>query len=150
MERNTNPYTPPTVSDQQVPSETMSTKHRGPLLYFAISGIFGAALAIPLLTPRSLAVEDDPNPIGYLLILISFPVGGLAYRLRSRRWAIDETVRPRQRRACWATLLLPLTAAIFTGMRAQGLHITILCLIVSLTLIAGILVSGQRRGQNMA
>ena len=146
MEQDANPYIPPTFSSPQ----TTATNHRGPLIYFAIAGIAGAALAIPLIVPRSLAVEDDPNPIGYLLILICVPVGGMVYRFRSRKWPIDVTVLQRQRKACLATLLLPLTIAILTGMRAQGLHMTILSAMVSLILMAGILVSGQRRGRIMA
>lgn len=150
MEQDTNPYSPPIKRAEQMRSQTMATQNRGPLLYFAFAGIIGAALAIPLIVPRSLAFTDDANPIGYLVILFSFPVGGLIYRIRSRNWPMDETVRQRQRTACFATLLLPLTVAILTGMRAQGLHMTILCGIVSMVLMAGILVSGKRRSRNMA
>ena len=150
MEQDANPYLPPVNGAAQDPSTTKATQHRGPLLYFALAGIIGAALAIPLIVPRSLAAKDDPNPVGYLLILFSFPVGGLVYRFRSRKWPIDETVRQRQRSACFATLLLPLTVAILTGMRAQGLQMTVLAGIVSLVLAAAILVSGQRRSRNMA
>lgn len=122
----------------------------GPLLYFAGAGIIAAVMAIPLIVPRSLAVKDDPNPISYLLILISFPVGGLVYRLRSRQWPIDSTVRKRQVTACCASLLLPLAVAFLTGMRGQGLDMTILSGIVSLIFMSGVLISGQRRGRNVA
>jgi len=138
------------TEDVASPQEARPKQHRGPLLYFALAGIVGATLAIPLIVPQSMEVKDDPNPIGYLLILFSFPVGGLIYRLRSRRWPIDGTVRHRQGMACFATLLLPITIALMTGMRAQGFHMTILSGLVSLVLIAGILVSGRRRGRNKA
>lgn len=150
MEQDANPYLPPVNGAAQDSSTTKAMQHRGPLLYFALAGIIGAALATPLTVPKSLAAKDDPNPVGYLLILIGFPVGGLVYRFRSRKWPIDATVRQRQRTACFATLLLPLTVAILTGMRAQGLHMTVLAGIVSLVLVAAILVSGQRRNRNMA
>ena len=150
MEHFTNPYSPPTGDLAQEPSNKRSKRHRGPVLYFALAGIIGAALAIPLIVPKSLSVTDDPNPIGYLLIIVSFPVGGLIYRLRSRKWPIDMTVRLRQLWACFATLLLPTTLAVFTGMRGQGLHMTILSAGVSLIFMAAILISGQRRGRNMA
>jgi peptidoglycan/LPS O-acetylase OafA/YrhL len=150
MEQDGNPYSLPIKSAEQMRSQAMATQHRGPLRYFAFAGVIGAALAIPLIVPRSLAVTDDPNPVGYLVILLSFPIGGLIYRLRSRNWPIDETVIQRQRAACFATLLLPFTVALLTGVRAQGLHMTILSGIVSLVLMAGILVSGDRRDRNMS
>ena len=85
MEQETNPYLLPIDETILTPSPIRAKQHRGPLLYFALSGIIGAASAIPLIVPMSLAVKDDPNPIGYLLILLSFPVGGLVYRIRSRK-----------------------------------------------------------------
>lgn len=145
MEQETNPYLRPTDETTLTPSPIRAKQHGGPLLYFALPGIIGAASAIPLIVPMSLAVKDDPNPIGYLLILLSFPVGGLVYRIRSRKWPIDETVRQRQRTACIATLLLPVAVAFLTGMRAQGFHMTMLSGLASLVIMAAILVSGQRR-----
>lgn len=149
MEQDLTPYSPTISVAAQETLKTRAKQHRGPLLYFALGGILGAASAIPLVVPKSLAVEDDPNPIGYLLILFSFPVGGLIYRIRSRRWPIDGTVRQRQVVACCATLLLPIAVAFLTGMRAQGLGMTLLSGIVSMVLMAGIFLSGQRRGRNM-
>ena len=145
MEQAVNPYLPPSDVDSRTPVARATKNHRGPLLYFAVAGIIAAVMAIPLIVPRSLAVKDDPNPIGYLLILISFPVGGLVYRLRSRGWPIDINVRNRQITACCATLLLPLAVALLTGMRGQGLDMTILSGLVSLILMSGILISGRRR-----
>ena len=142
-----NPYSPPT-KDIASPLEARPKQRRGPLIYFALAGIVGASLAVPLIVPQSMEVKDDPNPIGYLLILFSFPVGGLIYRLRSRRWPIDKTVRHRQVIGCASTLLLPIAIAMMTGMRAQGFDMTILSGLVSLVLIAGILVSGRRRERN--
>ncbi|XZE43834.1 hypothetical protein SH467x_003411 [Pirellulaceae bacterium SH467] len=150
MSYDLNPYAPPKDTDScaQVPPGT--TDRRGPLLYFATAGIIAAIISIPLLLSRSMAVKDDPNPLGYLLILISFPVGGFVYRMRSRKWPVDRTVRNRQINACCATLLLPIAAALLTGMRGQGFHITVLSGMVSLLLMAGILISGLRRSRNVA
>lgn len=150
MEQEANPYTPPKDLGSGLPTVQIAKKHRGPLMYFALAGIAAAILAVPLIVPRSLAVKDNPNPIGYLLVLFSMPVGGLVYRLRSRRWPIDRSARKRQVFACFLTLLLPLTFRLLTGLRGQGMHMTILSGIVSLTLMAGILVSGLRRGRNVA
>lgn len=135
MEQEVNPYSPPTDEIVFKPLRNgPKQQHRRALLYFALAGITGAVLAIPLVVPGSLDPKDDPNPIGYLLSLLSFPAGGLIYRLRSRKWPIDATVRHRQRWACFATLLLPLSVAVMTGMRGQELHMTILSGIVSLIL----------------
>jgi peptidoglycan/LPS O-acetylase OafA/YrhL len=121
MEYDVNPYLPPSDVDSRTLVAPATKNHRGPLLYFAVAGIIAAAMAISLIVPRSLSVKDDPNPIGYLLILLSFRVGGLVYRLRSRGWPIDINVRNRQITACCATLLLPIAVALLTGMRAKGL-----------------------------
>ncbi len=150
MEHDANPYTLPGDVGSELPAIRTAKKHRGPLLYFALAGIATAILAVPLIVPRSLAVKDDPNPIGYLLILLSMPVGGLVYRLRSRKWPIDRTVRKRQITACFATLLLPLSVGLLTGLRGQGLHMTVLSGVVSLTFMTGIFISGLRRGRNVA
>lgn len=148
MERDDQPFKPPSHFDASMPLVSTPRERRGPILYFAVSGIIATILAIPLIVPRSLAVKDDPNPIGYLLILISFPVGGLVYRLRSRGWPVDITVRNRQIKACFATLLLPLTIAMLTGMRGQGFHMTMLSGVVSLILMFSLFLSGQRRDRN--
>lgn len=145
MDRDSNPYSPPNNRGSQTRAESEAKARRGPLLYFVIAAIISVMLAIPLLVPRSLSVKDDPNPVGYLLILLSFPVGGFAYRLRSRKWPIDATVRQRQITACCGTLIIPFTAALLTGMRGQGLHTTVLCALMALILSIGILISGQRR-----
>lgn len=150
MEQEANSNTPPSVMDSRASVVPSAKKHRGPLLYLTLAGIIAVILAIPLIFPRSIAVKDDPNPIGYLLILVSIPVGGFAYRVRSRKWPIDSTVKNRQITACFATLLLPLAVAILTGMRGQGLHMTVLSGVVSLILMSAIIISGQRRGRTVA
>ena len=149
MGQDANPYSPPAGDSAQASLVPIAKQHRGPLIYFAVAGIIAAVAASPLIIPRSMDVKDDPNPIGYLLILISFPVGGVIYRLRSRNWPVDDTVRQRQIIACVATLLLPITASLLTGMRGQGIDMTILSGFVSLILMSGIFVAGKRRGRNI-
>lgn len=148
MDHNKNPYASPRDMETRRAPESTTKDNRGPLLYFAVALIVSVILAIPLIVPKSLAAKDDPNPLGYLLLLISFPVGGLVYRLRSRNWPIDTTVRKRQLIACCATLLLPLSVAAMTGMRGQGFEMTILSGFVSLILMSGIFISGQRRSRS--
>ncbi|MEM8671300.1 MAG: hypothetical protein AAGG48_27510 [Planctomycetota bacterium] len=147
MERDTNPYVTPNEVTQLESLPLRSSNYRGPTMYFAVAGIAGAVLAIPLIVPRSIHVRDDPNAIGYLIIILSFPVGGLIYRIRSRDWPIDETVRRRQLIACAATLLLPFSVAILTGMRAQGFLMAVVSGFISMILMVAIFLSGRRRGR---
>lgn len=149
MSYDVNPYTSPNDLDSHEPVPPKTRERWGPLLYFAIAGVIAIFIASPLPVPKSIAVRDDPNPLGYLLILISFPVGGLVYRVRSRKWPIDKTVRNRQITACCATLLLPIAAALLTGMGGQGLHMTVVGGIVSLVFMASVLISGTRRCRNV-
>lgn len=150
MEHKANPYSPPSAMEPLAAITHTGNRHSGPLLYFAVAGFLAAVISVPLIVPRSLVVKEDPNPIGFLLILSSFPVGGLIYRLRSRDWPIDRTVRRRQIAASCATLLIPAAAASLNGMQGQGLHLTMLSAIVSLALVTGIFISGQRRDRDGA
>jgi peptidoglycan/LPS O-acetylase OafA/YrhL len=143
---DSNPFSPPTPSVSHTASTPKPYPDSGPLPYFSAAMLVGFLLAVPLIVPRSLAVKDDPNPVGYALILLSFPVGGLIYRIRSRNWPIDKTVRRRQIAACFATLLVPPATAFFLGSLGQGPTMAALGGIVSLSLISGILLSGLRRG----
>ena len=145
MNSETNPYVAPKGQPDAISSQAIERQYRGPLLYFAVAGIVGAMLAIPLIVPRSMSVRDDPNPLGYLSILCSFPVGGLVFRIRSRHWPHDPSVSHRQWYACLATLLLPCTVALMTGMGGQGLHMIVLAAFVSLILSSAILLAGRRR-----
>jgi hypothetical protein len=103
------------TTGHESPKACCDRNHRGPLLYFAVGGLVGAAAAVPLVA--AIPITADPNPLGYLLVLLGVPIGGLVYRLRSRHWPIDRGVRPRQIRASLATLLLPGAIAVMTGMR---------------------------------
>jgi hypothetical protein len=128
------------------PEGRCDRNHRGPLLYFAVGGLAGAAAAIPLVA--AIPMSAYPNPLGYLLILLGVPIGGLVYRLRSRHWPIDSGVRSRQIRASLATLLLPGAIAVMTGMRgAKGFGLTFVGALVSASVIVGIFVAGRRRGR---
>ncbi|HUG69296.1 MAG TPA: hypothetical protein VMM76_16210 [Pirellulaceae bacterium] len=139
-----NPYTPPTTTGHEPQPDRTDRNHRGPLLYFALGGLFGAAAAIPLVI--AIPISANPNPLGYLLVLLGVPIGGVVYRFRSRPWPIDHTARVRQIRASLATLLLPGAIAVTTGMRAQGAGLTLVGALVSASVVLGIFVAGRRRG----
>lgn len=150
MSDEENPYRPLEEMRVEPLAVHAGKQHRGPILYFAVAGICAAMLAFPFLIPGSWVVQDDLNPIGLLLVLVSVPAGGLVYRWRSRQWPIDRSVRKRQIAACFSTLLLPAVVAFLTGLRGQGLDMTVLSGVVSLVLMSGILISGTRRSRGVA
>jgi hypothetical protein len=133
------------TTGHKTPTGCCDRNHRGPLLYFAVGGLAGAAAAFPLVA--AIPISADPNPLGYLLVLFGVPIGGVMYRLRSRHWPIDRTVRARQSRASLATLLLPGMIAVLTGMRAEGAGLTFVGALVSASVVVGIFVAGRRRGR---
>lgn len=133
------------TTGHETPAGCCDRDHRGPLLYFAVGGLAGAAAAFPLVA--AIPISADPNPLGYLLVLLGVPIGGLMYRLRSRHWPIDRTIRARQIRASLATLLLPGTIAVLTRMQAEGAGLTLVGALVSASVVVGIFAAGRRRGR---
>ena len=133
------------TTGHEMPAGCCDRNHRGPLLYFAVGGLAGAAAAYPLIA--AIPISADPNPLGYLLVLLGAPMGALVYRLRSRQWPIDRTVRTRQIRASLATLLLPGTIGVLTGMQAEGAGLTFVGALVAASVVVGIFVAGRRRGR---
>ncbi len=142
-----NPYEPPTTIGHEPKTEHSGHNHCGPLLYLAFGGLIGAAAAIPLVA--AIPITADPNPLGYLFALLGVPLGGIIYRLQSRPWPIDQTVRARQIRASLSTLLLPGAIAFMTGMRAQGTGLTLVGTMVSASVVVGIFAAGRRRDRNV-
>jgi hypothetical protein len=112
-------------------------------MFLASGGLLGALAAIPLVV--AIPISADPNPLGYLIVLLGVPIGGLAYRIRSRNYPLDDGARSRLVRYCALPLLLPALIAILTGMRAQGFMMTIVGFVIALSIIFGILLAGSRR-----
>lgn len=142
------PYAPPSVPGSELLECELPQQRRGPALYLALGGLVGAIAGTLIIVATPM--HADLNPVAYLLILTGVPVGGLAYRVRSSRWPVDPSVRSRQLRASAATLLLPTAIGVLTGMRAQGLGMTIVGALIALSLVLGIFVSGRRRCRRYA
>ena len=140
-------YEPPTTTRYEQESALNQENRRGPLLYLGVGGLIGAAIAIPLVA--DIPISADPNPLGYLIVLLGVPLGGVIYRIRARRWPIDRKALRKQIRGSFCTLLLPGAIALSTGMRAKGLGLTIIGALVSTSVIVGIFVSGRRRGRKL-
>jgi len=104
---------------------------RGPALYIAGFGLLGGFGAIPFLASK--------NPIGFSVVLIGCIVGGLIYRIRSRKWPHDPTIRPRQFvYSILAVTLPPGVLFLLAGPRGQGPSIVLIGLIVGVSVTCGI------------
>lgn len=112
-------------------------------MFLAIGGLLGALAAIPLVV--AIPISADPNPLGYLFVLLGVPIGGLVYRFWSRNYPVSDNARAQLPRYCLLPLLLPSFIAVSTGMRAQGFMMTLVGLAIALSVIFGILLAGSRR-----
>lgn len=139
------PYTPPNTLNRSYPNQHTNSPSnlRGPLIYCAVSGLIGAIVAIPLLVaiPRT----ANPNPIGYLIVLLSIPIGAIVFRIRARNWPIDDSVRRKQYLFSLSVLVFPLLVTAIVGLRGQGIGFVAIGVTVSLILIFSIFATGLRR-----
>jgi hypothetical protein len=111
---------------------------KGPAMLIAIGAFLGGIAGAPLLM--------NENILGFFGVLPGSLLAGIAYRLRSANWPVDPTACYRRYRyATLAVVPVPLLTAMVTGMRAQGLGITILAFVIGMSVALGILVSGDRR-----
>lgn len=135
-----NPYEPPkTVTE--VCSGNRPAGHAGrigPAIYIAFFALLGAVAGVPLLASH--------GAVGFLTVVPGALFGGLVYRIRSRTWPIDPNARARRLSYALAvTVVLPGLIGAVAGLRAQGLGMTLLGLVIGAGLGAGILISGDRR-----
>lgn len=139
------PYASP--AEESAATDEADTRERvgGPLRYFAVAGAIGAFFAWPIVAPLSVSTKYDSSLTGYVIVAACIPIGALIFRIRSRNWPRDTRVRSRQRKACLATLLLPIVFAIGTGLRGQGVAMTMMAGLLAVVLIFAILLSGTRR-----
>lgn len=113
-------------------------RRSGPAMYIAFFALIGGAAGIPLLASE--------RAIGLVTVVPGALFGGLVYRIRSRNWPIDPTARARRFGYALAVTVVPpgLIGAV-VGLRAQGLGMTLVGLVIGAALAAGILISGDRR-----
>ena len=134
-----NPYDPPRIpADERSPVESTNVGGRGPAISIALGALIGCLCGSALLV---FSIQG-----GFLGFVPGAIAGGLYYRLRSRRWPVDESARTRRYfGALLATLLLPTYASLAFGTRGQGLQMTILMLVLGVSIAVGILISGDHR-----
>jgi hypothetical protein len=134
-----NPYDPPRASAHEESAPGLEIpKGVGPAIPIALGTFAGGLVGLALLVQE--------HVIGFIAFVLGSVAGGLYYRNRSRQWPIDPTAkRRRYTYAMLSVILLPSFTAIATGMRGQGLVMTILAALLAASIAAGILVSGDRR-----
>lgn len=110
----------------------------GPAIYIAVFALLGAVAALPLLAGH--------GAVGFWTVVPGALFGGLVYRIRSRTWPIDPNARARRFGYALAVIVvLPGLIGAVAGLRAQGLGMTLLGLVIGAALAVGILISGDRR-----
>lgn len=137
---NDNPYAPPTETETVRPSslDVNSEFRRGPAWYIVFSAVAGAFASAPFLT--------HVPAIGLVTILGGSVVGGLIFRIRSRNWPHDPSVRSRQMLySLIAICFPPMGLFLLAGPNAQGIGILLLGGLVGAFLVCGIFVSGTKR-----
>ena len=139
------PYASPETQSQIVEPATLTkrVRRRGPAIPIAVGTTIGGVLGLPLLIHK--------NAFGLVGMFLGSALGGLYFRFRSSNWPTDPTARRRRYGyAMLTTLLFPTVPAISTGMRGQGLAMTVLALLIGLSIATGILLSGDRRSGDVA
>ena len=118
----------------------------GPAMHVAIGGLISAVVAAPLITNLFDAFAN-PNPIGYLLVLLGLPLGGLVFRIRSRRLPVDPDAKRISALAIAATILIPLCLAILVGPGSGSKAVGIIGIgfLVAMSATTAILSCGFRR-----
>ncbi|TWU18555.1 hypothetical protein Poly21_07190 [Allorhodopirellula heiligendammensis] len=120
------------------PNAATQRARRGPALYIVGLGFLGGVGSIPFLALQ--------NPIGFVVVLTGCILGGLVYRIRSRDWPHDPTIRQKQiLYSALAVALPPAVLFLFAGPNGQGPAIVMIGLIVGVSVACGIFISGTRR-----
>lgn len=135
----TNPYEPSEL-DSSIKDLTQGSirAKRGPTLYIAGFGLLGGVASFPLLAMQ--------NVLGFGLVLLGSPIGGIVYRVRSQRWPHYPAIPSKQfLYASLAVALPPAILFLLIGRSGQGIGLTIIALTVGISVASGILISGPRR-----
>ena len=116
-----------------------------PIMHIAIGGLVGGLLGAPLIT-NPFDTLTPPNPIGYLLVLVGLPLGGLVYRIRSLGCQVDSESRRLSYVGVGFTAMIPLVMAMIVGTSSdKGLGFIGIAMIVAVSLSCSILAIGVRR-----
>ncbi|WP_231743895.1 hypothetical protein [Stieleria neptunia] len=87
------------------------------------------------------------NPLGLLIAVAGWVIGGLVYRRISAKWPHDPIARRRQFAVSVAAVTIPpsVTLGFFGFLGTQYPHLIILAEILGLSIVAGVFASGTRR-----
>ncbi len=133
---------PVSDADARPITKRLFAPKRGPAIVIATAALLGAVGGLPLLM--------NEHVIGLFGVVLGALCGGLVYRIASATLPIDPTARSRRYKfAMFSLATLPAVAVIGTGMQGQGLQMTIGAFVIGSAIAIGILVSGDRRAQNV-
>ena len=137
------PNSPPPVQNRTPVAEFVRGSKKGPALYIVLSAI-GVTFVLALILHQFL-IEFEP--IGFTLPAVGSIIGAMIYRIRSRRWPIDPTAKSRIIKCSLIACLTPpaIMFVITGGGRAQGAAMVLICLLVEMSVAAGIILAGRRR-----
>ena len=146
-----NPYaspgSPPSTIDA-VSGKFVRGSKKGPALYIVLSAISVTfALALSLQHVVNGVWLNEIEPIGLFLPTIGCIAGAVIYRIRSRVWPIDPSAKARMIKYSLIACVTPpgLVFVITAGGRGQGAAMVLICLLVGMSVAAGIILAGQRR-----
>ena len=135
-----NPYSPSTATDlsDALPNGPSGPSRigNGPSVVIALGGLCGFLIALPLMQRQ--------NPLGLLIAVAGWVIGGLAYRRISAKWPHAPFVRRRQFAASVVSVTLP-PLLVIGCLGTQHPHLIILAEILGLSVVAGVFASGTRR-----
>ena len=114
-------------------------------MHVAIGGLIGGLLGAPLIT-NPFDTLAPPNPIGYLLVLVGLPIGGIVYRIRSLGCPVDSEAQRLCNVGIGLTLVIPLVIAVLVGTSSdKGFEFIRIGMIVAISLSCSIIALGIRR-----
>ena len=125
-------------------SQAITTIWPGPTMHVAMGGLICALIAAPIIT-SPFHVYAAPNPLGYLLVLLGLPIGGLVFRIRSRRMPINPDAKLNAKIGIAATMLLPLFLTVLARTSSQATAFIGIGFLVAMSATIAILSCGFRR-----
>ena len=111
-----------------------------------MGGLICAIAALPLII-SPFDRYAAPNPIGFLLVLLGLPLGGLVYRIRTRSLPINKDAKRNGLFGIGATMIIPLCTACLVGAGSgyKAMGIIGIGFLVAMSAAAAILCCGFRR-----
>lgn len=125
-------------------AEPVVARRLGPIWHVAIGGVLAGLIGGPLITNPWNRLAN-PNPLGYLVILLGFPIGAIVYRFRTKSKQVSQTAIRNRNGFLLLALLGLLTASAFTLASNGSIGYMLLVMAVLSSILAAILLTGVRR-----